>query len=146
MSENKQEVLEPTAKNSLENTYKQMSPIRLVMRRFFRSRLSIVGIIMIVGLFLFSFLGPVVYTQWEEEEVDRRQVVEEIVGVYTYTDEAGNEITVTQILEHVGETNTYAGISSEHFLGTDDKGMDVFVRLMYGGRISLNIGFIVVIL
>ena len=131
---------------SLENTFKQMSPFLLVMRRFFRSKLSIVGIVMIVGLFLFSFLGPVIYTKWGEEEVDRRPVVQEIVNVYDYVDENGNKIVVTQVLEHVGETNTYAGISSDHLLGTDDKGMDVFVRLMYGGRISLTIGFIVVIL
>ena len=131
---------------SLENTFKQMSPFLLVMRRFFRSKLSIVGIIMIVGLFLFSFVGPLVYTAWGEEEVDRRQVVQEIINVYTYIDKDGNEVVVTQVLEHISETNTYAGMSSEHLLGTDDKGMDVFVRLMYGGRISLTIGFIVVIL
>ena len=38
-----------------EDTYKEMSPIRLVLRRFFRSKLSIVGLVMIVFLFLFSF-------------------------------------------------------------------------------------------
>ena len=37
-------------------TYKEMSPLRLVMRRFFRSRLSIVGIVMIVFLFFYEFL------------------------------------------------------------------------------------------
>ncbi|MGE8205222.1 oligopeptide ABC transporter permease [Heyndrickxia sp. NPDC080065] len=30
--------------------------------------------------------------------------------------------------------------SSEHFLGTDKSGRDVFTRLMYGGRISLVVG------
>ena len=40
----------------------------------------------------------------------------------------------------------YAPLTKDHLLGTDDQGMDVFVRLMYGGRISLFIGFIVVIL
>ena len=45
---------------SAEITYKEMSPFRLVMRRFFRSKLSIVGLVMIVFLFLFSFMGPVI--------------------------------------------------------------------------------------
>lgn len=36
--------------------------------------------------------------------------------------------------------------SSSHWLGTDKHGMDVMTRLMYGGRISLTIGFIVVLL
>ncbi|MDX9916755.1 MAG: ABC transporter permease [Gudongella sp.] len=36
--------------------------------------------------------------------------------------------------------------SKVHWLGTDKHGMDVLTRLMYGGRISLIIGFIVVLL
>ena len=40
----------------------------------------------------------------------------------------------------------YAAPSAEHPLGTDDHGMDVLTRLMYGGRISLMVGFIVMIL
>ena len=40
----------------------------------------------------------------------------------------------------------YSYPTAEHWLGTDDHGMDVLTRLMYGGRISLMVGFIVVIL
>lgn len=36
--------------------------------------------------------------------------------------------------------------SAEHWLGTDANGMDILTRLMYGGRISLMIGFVVVII
>lgn len=36
--------------------------------------------------------------------------------------------------------------SKKHWLGTDAHGMDVLTRLMYGGRVSLLIGFIVVFL
>ena len=36
--------------------------------------------------------------------------------------------------------------SSEHWLGTDTSGFDILTRLMYGGRISLAISFIVIIL
>ncbi|MCQ2399647.1 MAG: hypothetical protein MJ072_03985, partial [Clostridia bacterium] len=129
-----------------EETYKEMSPIRLVMRRFFRSKLSIVGIIMIVFLFLFSYLGPVIYTKWQEDIPDTKQVVYENKTTYSYFDENNDEVTYEEIIYHTSNTNSYASPSSEHFLGTDDKGMDVFVRLMYGGRISLSIGFIVVIL
>lgn len=38
---------------------------------------------------------------------------------------------------------TYQSPSKEHWLGTDGNGMDIFTRLMYGGRVSLLIGFIV---
>lgn len=40
----------------------------------------------------------------------------------------------------------YAAPSLTHPLGTDDHGMDVLIRLMYGGRISLLVGFVVMLL
>ena len=40
--------------------------------------------------------------------------------------------------------DTYASPSFEHPLGLDGNGMDMLTRLMYGGRVSLYIGFIVV--
>ena len=39
--------------------------------------------------------------------------------------------------------DTYAQPSREHWLGTDRNGMVMLTRLMYGGRVSLVIGFIV---
>lgn len=33
------------------------------------------------------------------------------------------------------------GISSKHLLGTDDIGRDTFTRVLYGGRVSLMVGF-----
>ena len=42
--------------------------------------------------------------------------------------------------------DTYAAPSKEHWLGTDKNGMDMLTRLMYGGRVSLTIGFIVEII
>ena len=42
--------------------------------------------------------------------------------------------------------DAYAPPSKAHPLGTDKNGMDMLTRLMYGGRVSLVIGFIVVLL
>jgi len=42
--------------------------------------------------------------------------------------------------------DTYSSPSSEHWLGTDGYGFDMLTRLMYGGRVSLMIGFIVEII
>ncbi|NMA93198.1 MAG: ABC transporter permease [Clostridiales bacterium] len=39
--------------------------------------------------------------------------------------------------------DSYGAPSKEHWLGTDRNGMDMLTRLMYGGRVSLIIGFIV---
>lgn len=40
----------------------------------------------------------------------------------------------------------YEHPSPEHLLGLDNNGMDLLTRLMYGGRISLLVGFVVVII
>lgn len=42
--------------------------------------------------------------------------------------------------------DSYAPVSKAHPLGTDKNGMDMLTRLMYGGRVSLVIGFVVVLI
>ena len=75
---------------------------------------------------------------------------------FTYTDEEG--VTAEYILKYDASTkawdvkqeidtkvfDTYSPPSKAHWLGTDRNGMDMLTRLMYGGRISLIIGFIAV--
>ncbi len=38
--------------------------------------------------------------------------------------------------------NRLQGSSAEHWLGTDHLGRDVFARIVYGGRVSLQVGFV----
>ena len=125
----------------LDKNVKLMSPARMVIRRFFRSKLSVVGLIMLAALFLFCFLGPVVYTEWGEIEVDETPMVEYTTKTITY-EQNGKTYTVYQITEKVEKENALAPLSPTHPLGTDETGYDVLTRLMYGGRISLIIGFI----
>ncbi len=80
-------------------------------------------------------------------------------GEYLY-DENGNliyvdtDITVTrktgQYVLSCDQTSylidIYASPSLSHPVGTDGDGMDVLARMMYGGRVSLLVGFVVVIL
>lgn len=77
---------------------------------------------------------------------------------FNYTDAEGNEFTykitydptsMTWSVRQGKETyvyDSYAKPSKAHWLGTDRNGMDMLTRLMYGGRVSLIIGFIVVII
>ena len=126
----------------LDKNVKLMSPTRMIVRRFFRSKLSLAGIIMLAALFLFSWFGPVVYQRWGETETDRTGKVS-----YTYndvTDADGN--SYTQIIVVDDGINSLADPSSDHILGTDEKGLDVFIRLMYGGRLSLTLSFMAVFL
>ena len=129
----------------LDKNVKLMSPARMVARRFFRSKLSIVGLVIFAVLFLFSWFGPVVYHVWGETETDRTGA-----SVYTYDevpadDEKGYGESIQITITNPGE-NDYAKPSVTHLLGTDESGMDVFTRLMFGGRLSLLVSFIAVIL
>lgn len=136
----------------LSDSVKALSPGRLVLKRFFRSKLSIVGLVMIVALFLFSWLGPL-FSPWGETEIDyetnRYNVVATPMEYKTgELDENGNEIiyTVYIVERSLKLVDDHALPSAEHWLGTDAYGMDVLTRIMYGGRISLTISFLVVFL
>ena len=57
----------------LDQNVRLMSPLRMVLRRFFHSKLSIVGLVLIAALFIFSWFGPVICNwagYWEETETD----------------------------------------------------------------------------
>ena len=112
--------------NNIEENFKQMSPMKLIFRRFFRSKLSIVGLIILVFLFLFAFLGPVIYNKWGETEVDRTQVAQIYTEEKTVINEYGEEITIIQEIE-IFTDNLKASPSKDHLLGTDEKGMAIFI-------------------
>ena len=128
---------------ALDKNVRLMSPTRMVVRRFFRSKLSIVGLVMIVSLFLFCWVGPLVYTQWGQSETDYTPKVEYTTHTVTYTVN-GETYTVTQVVETTKPINALAAPSAKHPLGTDKSGRDILVRLMYGGRISLTVSFLAV--
>ena len=151
----------------LDKNLRLMSPTMMVVRRFFRSRLSIIGLIMVIALFLFSFVGPLflselptmveiggverpVFTanngKWGETELDASGKVTIGVPVPVTYEKDGVTYTIYQTLETQHQYNSLAAPSKDHLLGTDDQGYDVFVRLMYGGRISLIVSFLSVFL
>ncbi len=134
-------VLSEDTETPLDKNVKLMSPTRMLLRRFFRSKLSIAGLIMLVALFAFCWLGPVVYTRWGETETDRTGAIE--YGDYQLETEGGEGI---QIIVTNNGINALAKPSADHLLGTDEQGMDIFTRLMYGGRLSLTISFLAVFL
>ncbi len=129
-------------------TMRTLSPTRMVLKRFFRSKLSVTGLVILIALFVFSFVGPLFEFLpfiWPEQQSDYSSTVrEEYTTPVTVTGADGEEYTVYVVT--YSEPKNHLPPSWEHWLGTDDKGFDVFTRLMYGGRISLTVGFVVVIL
>ncbi len=132
---------------NLTDRVKVLSPGMTVLKRFFRSKLSVVGLAILLFLFLFSFIGPFL-SPWGEQEIDTNvENVMPSVSVDTveyYVD--GEEFTAFVVSESMPTSNIKGPISADHWMGTDENGYDIFTRLMYGGRVSLTIGFVVVIL
>jgi len=142
-----------------EITGRTLSPGRIVLKRFFRSKLSMTGLVILIALFLFSFIGPlfnVLPFIWGEKQPDYSSSVKEDTMIKVEISPSENSDYAVYDSEEGGSNTVYIVISSNpsnnlkpsstHWFGTDDKGYDVFSRLMYGGRISLTIGFVVVLL
>ena len=256
MSENTQNQNPKQEQYSLndDRRVKVLSPGALVAKRFFRNRLAVVGLSILVAMFLFSFVGGLVSPYGQDEQFfTYTQMSKEFVGVtrndtmrFVVADGQNfGSIAQSKALEAVKKGNTefnykdvdytvdilsddfyvvyqgrdimgyasrdlvneadgapkfsfdvklaaltamtagekefaadgvdneaeydivydastkvwsvkqmtetyvydrYAAPSKEHWLGTDTNGMDMLTRLMYGGRVSLIIGFIVVVI
>lgn len=128
-------------------TMRTLSPARLVAKRFFRSKLSMTGLIVLILLFVFSFFGPLFqglpFIWGEREEDTTNPTVEEFTTEY---ERVVDGETYTVYVVTFSEPTNFKPPSPVHWLGTDDLGYDVFSRLMYGGRVSLTVGFVVIIL
>jgi peptide/nickel transport system permease protein len=88
----------------------QNSPLFLAMRRFRRHRLAIFSACVLLSMILLVIIAPL-FELW--------------LGV------SANQVDLYSRM---------VGSSLEHPLGTDELGRDVFLRLLYGGRISLFTG------
>ena len=78
------------------------------------------------------------YTYDENGELikeDRNITVNDKNGTYV--------MTVEQVVYLI---NTFERPTKDHLAGTDGDGMDVLARMMYGGRVSLMVAFVVVII
>ena len=95
---------------ALDKNVRLMSPTRMVIRRFFRSRLSIVGLVMIVALFLFSWVGPLVYNNWGQSETDTTPKTEYTTSTVTYEVD-GKTYTFVQVVETTKPINSLAAPS-----------------------------------
>ena len=134
---------------NLSDRVKTLSPGRTVLKRFFRSKLSIVGLVILLVLFLVSFFGPL-FSPWGEIEPDKRAadlgIPDVAANEIVYKDEDGVEHTAYDVIVDWPEVLRSSNLSADHWLGTDKNGYDIFTRLMLGGRVSLTIGFVVIIL
>ena len=136
---------------NLHDRVKVLSPGQMVMKRFFRSKLSMIGLVTLIVLFLFSFVGPI-FSPWSADggKVDDRNPanIKETVNYdeIEFVGPDGKIYIAYDVSTTTPSANVKGEITWEHLLGTDENGWDIFTRLMLGGRISLTIGFVVIFL
>ena len=141
--------LHDTGVAPLADNVRILSPGRLVLRRFFRSKLSMVGLVTMIVLFAFSFIGPLfefLPFVWGEQEADYSDGKVSVLIQEVTFEVDGAEYTCYFVSETQHTLNNEGPISPEHILGTDQNGYDIFSRLMYGGRVSLTVGLVVIFL
>ena len=84
--------------------------------RFFRNRMAVVSVFMLVGLVLFAVFGHL-FAAWSYEEID---------------------------WSVLGKIKSDGGPSFEngHYFGVDELGRDLYARVVQGSRTSLMVGFV----
>jgi peptide/nickel transport system permease protein len=87
--------------------------VRNTIRVFAENKLAIVSLGFLIFIVLFCFVGP---------------------HIYVTNQTNAQEALLTSVQN--------APPSSSHWLGTDENGFDIVGRLMYGGQISLIVGFL----
>lgn len=111
-----------------------LTPGQLIFKRFLRNKLAVVGLAVIAFMIIFCFFGPFLSPYGEYE-------------IFYINKSTGEELRMTDSrISKSGITVYVKGPASvSHWLGTDTDGRDVLTRLMYGGRISLTVGIVVVL-
>ncbi len=124
---------QPDKMETLEENQLFMTPGQIVARQFFRNKLAVFGLVVLIFMALFCFVGPL-FSPYSETEI------------FYLNPETGEEVYMTDSQAVANSIlNAKAKPSLAHPLGTNESGQDVLTRLMYGGRISLMVGFVVVI-
>lgn len=98
-------------KNSGSGEIKRRGQLASVVHRFMKNRLSVCGLVILLALAIFSCSADL---------------------FFDYN---------AQAIAQNAQARFIAPFSEGHIFGTDQYGRDMFIRIVYGGRISLVVGF-----
>lgn len=111
------------------NQAKGRSLTQDAIRRLFRNSTGMLGLIIILLVVIVSFMAPVISPY--DAKRDRNLKLRTTPPTWTLSPEALAE----------------KGLSKwSHIFGTDSQGRDVLIRVWHGGRISLTVGLLAVVL
>jgi peptide/nickel transport system permease protein len=107
-----------------------------------RHRLAVFGLCVIGFMLTFAYVGPFI-TPYSPDQINLRQ---------RFAQPSVVMVLGSVEVPHLYNTGAISGATAErplrfgHPLGTDDLGRDTMTRAMYGGRVSLAIGFLVALI
>src|SRR5581483_8277031 len=122
-----------------EREVKIVSLKMLIFRRFIRHRMAVIGLCIVAGITIFSYLGPLV-TPYAPDQVNLRERFSKPSFVML---PAGGGAPALYNFDAISAQTPERALKFGHPLGTDDLGRDTMTRAMFGGRVSLGIGFFV---
>jgi len=125
-----------------ERQVKIVSLKRLVFNRFVRHKMAVSGVFVVLFMVTFAYLGPFV-TPYQPDQVNLRERFAKPSFVMV---PAGGGQPAVYNIEAIQTASAERPLKFGHPLGTDDLGRDTMTRAMYGGRVSLGIGFVVALL
>lgn len=110
-------------------------------KRLIKNRAAVAGFIFVSGMVIAAILGPNLssYTI-EDQDYERVSVPPFTFDLQKFTEERHIELKPEDFVK-------IGGIywNKVHWLGTDDLGRDLLVRILYGARVSLSVGFLAAI-
>ncbi len=165
-----------SAPDARESKVGEISQTRLMVRRFRRSKLAVVSLILLILMYLGALIAPFLAST-DPASVDQDfkyakpsswtwkggpaicptiQTIDPIKIQTVYTTDCSKAVPV-QFFGKGYEYKLFGVISSDRHLvtvpqgrllifGADSNGRDIYSRLIYGGRISLTIGLLGVII
>jgi len=133
-----------------EHEVKIVSMKRLIFNRFIRHRLAVVGICVVLFMLAFAFGGPFI-SPYSPDQVNLR---ERFARPSVIMVQGGGGVPHLYNIDAAPPGFPFSSRAAEddrafkfgHPLGTDDLGRDTMTRAMFGGRVSLGIGFLVAII
>jgi peptide/nickel transport system permease protein len=104
-------------------------------RRFRRHRMAMIGVATLTLISLAVWVGPIFYVPYLTRQL-------ELTG--SPVPQANPDLRV--LIDHLDFINILSPPSAIHPFGTDDLGRDLLARVLYGGRVSLLVGLVAMVI
>ena len=136
---------DPFAGLEQANTLAPESFQQLVVRRFKKNKAAVVSFWILLLLFVLCFPGALLFVSPDQPTIPRHKGQPLPPGVASWA-EAPNDPGFMETSERFAKERKLPmalGLQN-HLWGTDELGRDYLSRCLYGGRISLTVGFVAV--